>query len=247
MNFLNKMDIKTKLLAIILLIIVLATVGIVAFGVIREKKEAAELERIERAEAVAGYDEDDVYHVNAKTVVNFKEPIIEQFNKESQFVVSSASAVIELELKQAGVIDVSFLNKSQVIKYRGTGRFYVDMSQLTEDNIIVDDENKTVTIEIPHTELIPIDINPDGFESEDLKKGLLAFGNLKFTPEEYNNLQAECKSKLEGKIDTKENRIKADENAVTEITRIYNPIVKSLDDEYSVAVIFNETGTASTK
>lgn len=234
------MDFKTKVLAAILAVIVFCIIGISVFGISRDKKEALENERIKRAESIVGFDEDEVYHVNTKTVVNFKEPIIEQFRKESQLVVSSVDAVIELELKQTGVIDVAFLNKSQVIKYRGTGRFYIDMSDMSEDNITVDEENKTVTIEIPHTKLIPVDIDPDRFESQDAKKGLLAFGDLKFTPVEYNNLQTECKNKLEGKINTKENRIKADENATQEIIKIYTPIVKSLDEEYEVKAVFTD-------
>lgn len=234
------MDFKTKALAVILSITVICIIGISIFGISRDKKEALESDRIKRAESIAAYDEDDVYHVNTKTVVNFKEPIIEQFRKESQLVVSSVDAVIELELKQTGVIDVAFLNKSQIIKYRGTGRFYIDMSDMSEDDITVDEENKTVTIKIPHTQMIPVDIDPDRFESQDAKKGLLAFGDLKFTPVEYNDLQSECKSKLEGKINTKENRQKADENAVEEIIKIYNPIVKSLDEEYEVEAVFTD-------
>lgn len=234
------MDFKTKALAVILSITVICIIGISIFGISRDKKEALESDRIKRAESIAAYDEDDVYHVNTKTVVNFKEPIIEQFRKESQLVVSSVDAVIELELKQTGVIDVAFLNKSQIIKYRGTGRFYIDMSDMSEDDITVDEENKTVTIKIPHTQMIPVDIDPDRFESQDAKKGLLAFGDLKFTPVEYNDLQSECKSKLEGKINTKENRLKADENAVEEIIKIYNPIVKSLDEEYEVEAVFTD-------
>ena len=240
MNYIKKMDFKTTILAVILLITVVATVCIAVLGISRDRKEKEELKRIQRAETIVGYDEEDVYHVNTKTVVNFKEPIIEQFKEESQLVVSSVDAVIELELKQSGVLDIALLNKTQKIKYRGTGRFYVDMSTLSEENIIVDEENKTITIEIPHTQLIPVEIDPDRFESEDAKKGLLAFGDLKFTPVEYNNLQTECKGKLEKKINTKENRIKADDNAIEEIVKIYEPIIKSLDDEYSICAVFKD-------
>lgn len=233
-------DLEKLLVNIIFVICVVLSVGVLLFGVVRTKIKEKSTESVKRT-FTPSYDDEEVYHLNEKTTVNFYDPIIEQFNKESQLVVSSADASIELYLKQNGVFDVGLLNKTQKITYKGTGRFYVDMSDLSQDNIDVDEENKTVTIFVPHTKLLPIEIDPNRFESEDAKKGLLAFGDLKFTPKEYNDLQTEVKTKLEKRINVKENRLKADDNAISEITKIYEPIVKSLDEEYSVQVSFVET------
>ena len=233
-------DLEKLLVNIIFAICVVLSVGVLLFGVVRTKIKEKSTESVKKT-FTPSYDDEEVYHLNEKTTVNFYDPIIEQFNKESQLVVSSADASIELNLKQTGVFDVGLLNKTQKITYKGTGRFYVDMSDLSQDNIDVDEENKTVTIFVPHTKLLPIEIDPNRFESEDAKKGLLAFGDLKFTPKEYNDLQTEVKTKLEKRINVKENRLKADDNAISEITKIYEPIVKSLDEEYSVQVSFVET------
>lgn len=233
-------DLEKLLVNIIFVICVVLSVGVLLFGVVRTKIKEKSIESVKKT-FTPSYDDEEVYHLNEKTTVNFYDPIIEQFNKESQLVVSSADASIELNLKQTGVFDVGLLNKTQKITYKGTGRFYVDMSDLSQDNIDVDEENKTVTIFVPHTKLLPIEIDPNRFESEDAKKGLLAFGDLKFTPKEYNDLQTEVKTKLEKRINVKENRLKADDNAISEITKIYEPIVKSLDEEYSVQVSFVES------
>lgn len=230
-------DIATIILAVIFVISILAILGLLIYGAIKVKNDAND---DKKSGFVPSYDDDEIYHLNEKVVVDFSEPIIEQFNKESQLIVSSADASIDVNLKQKGLLDIGALNKTQKIKYKGTGRFYVDLSENSEVNITVDDENKTVTISIPHTKLLPIEIDPNRFESEDAKKGFLAFGDLKFTPKEYNDLQVECKSKLEKSINTKENRIKADENAIEEIIKIYDPIVKSVDDSYSVEAVFYE-------
>lgn len=235
-------DIENTLVNIIFAICVIAAIVVLAFGLIKNKKKA------EEAKATGGFsvgfDDDEIYHLNERTVVDFYEPIIEQFNKESQLVVSSLDASIDINLKQSGVFDIDLLNKSQKIKYKGTGRFYIDMSSLSREDISIDDEEKIITIRIPHTKLLPIEIDPNRFESEDAKKGLLAFGDLKFTAKEYNDLQTEVKTQLEKSINAKENRLKADDNAVEEIIKIYDPIVKALDDSYSIAVEFkNNVGT----
>jgi len=235
----RRMNTKTKILSVLLMISLVLIAALSVFGVVVTKKEKdSRKEAQSSSKFVPGYDDDEVYHLTEKTVVDFYEPILEQFNKESQLVVSSADASIELNLKQTGVIDVKALNKTQKIKYKGTGRFYVDMSEMSKEDILVDNENKEITIFIPHTKLLPIEIDPNRFESEDAKKGFLAFGTLKFTPQEYNNLQTEVKTKIEKSIDVKANRLKADENAIEEITKIYTPIVQSLDDEYEVKVSF---------
>lgn len=226
---------KEKIYNIIFYISIGLIVIMMIYGVITTGKAA---ERAAEAPFAAGYDEDEIYHINARTLVDFSEPIIEQFNKESQLVVSSVDASIELNLKQTGVLDIGVLNKTQKIKYKGTGRFYVNLSEMENITITMDEENKVIRIAVPHTELMPVEIDPNRFESEDAKKGLLAFGDLKFTPLEYNNLQIECKTKLESKINTKENRIKADENALEEIVKIYDPIVKAVDKDYCVEAEF---------
>lgn len=217
----------------ILLIIVL-----LVFGIVSTKKEKGANELPSNS---PGYDEEEVYHLNSRTLVDFADPIIEQFNKETQLIVSSVDASIELNLKQTGVFDVGILNKTQKIKYKGTGRFYIDLSEMEDITITLDEENKVIKIAVPHAKLLPIEIDPNRFESEDAKKGFLAFGDLKFTPKEYNDLQTECKTKLEKSIDTKENRLKADENALEEIVKIYDPIVKAVDENYSVQAEFLDT------
>lgn len=230
---------QTIILNILFLISILLIIGLSVFGVVSTIHD----KNVEQKADVSGmFDDDEVYHVDKRTTVDFSDPILEQFSKDSKLVVSSAEESIELNLKQTGAFDVGVLNKTQKIKYRGTGRFYIEMSELTSDNIVVDEENKTVTILVPHSKLLPIEIDPDKFESEDAKKGLLAFGDIKFTAKEYNDLQVEVKTKLEKGINIKENRIKADENAIEEIIRIYEPIVKNLDDEYTVQADFINDG-----
>lgn len=226
---------KTRIANIGLITSIILIIGVIITGLTISKKNSSD---ISASGSESKYDDDYIYHLNEKTVVDFKEPIIEQFNKESQFVVSSVDARIDLVLHQSGMLDIDILNKSQKISYKGTGRYYIDMSSLNEDSISVNEEEKVITITVPHPELIPVEIDPDCFESEDAKKGFLAFGDLKFTPKEYNDLESECKTKLTKAVDTKENRLKANENAIAELIKIYTPIVKALDDDYSVCVEF---------
>lgn len=227
---------KTKIANSALILSIILIIFVVIIGIINKNSD----NEITTTPFESKYDDDYVYHVNSKTIADFSEPIIQQFAKESQLVVSSVDASINVQLKQTGFLDIGALNKTQDIKYKGTGRFYIDLSGLSEESIDLDEETKTITVSIPHTEMLPIEIDPNCFESEDAKKGFLAFGDLKFTPKEFNDLEVECKTKITKAVNTKENRLKADENAIDEIIKIYEPIIKAVDDSYSINVIFSK-------
>ena len=112
------------------------------------------------------------------------------------------------------------------------------MSMMGPHSLRLDEDSQTITIEIPHASMEPLEIDPTRFTCEEVENGLLAFGDLKFTPQEFNDLQTTCKLKLEKEINTEANRNAADERAVEEMMKIYEPIVKTVDDDYSVEITF---------
>lgn len=182
--------------------------------------------------------EEDVYVLNERSVAEFRPVIIEKFNEESELVVSTVETTEVVDLKQMGIFDWDVLNKTQTLKYKGIGTFYVDLSSLGEKNIRLDNDRKLVVIEIPRTKMAPVEIDPGKFEAGEAHKGFLAFGELKFTPQEYNDLEKEVRSRIEEAVYTESNLKKADEAAVTEMKKIYEPVVKLIDDDYGVEIEF---------
>lgn len=205
-------------------------VGVLAYGMTHETVAAA-------AENPLVF-ETEVYVLEERSVAEFQPVIMEKFNEESELAVYSVETTETLDLKQMGILDWSILNKTQTLKYRGSGTFYVDLSSLGERNIRLDNDRRAVIIEIPHTKLAPVEIDPEKFEAGETQKGLLAFGDLKFTPQEYNNLEREVRSRIRLAVHTEENFKKADENAVTEMKKLYEPVVKLVDDDYTVEIEF---------
>lgn len=186
----------------------------------------------------AAAEEEDVYRLGGHDLAEFSQPILEEFGQESKLVVSEVDAEVSVELKQTGLFDIGVLNKSQDVTYRGTCRFYVDLSALGQRSIRLDDQNAVITIEIPHTKLEEIEIDPDRFTFGETEKGLLAFGDLRFTAREYNDLEVACKQKIRSAVSVEENYQKADEMAVAEMKKIYEPIVKAVDSTYRVEIEF---------
>ena len=135
-------------------------------------------------------------------------------------------------------LDFSFLKKTQSVSYTGTGYFVVDLDNLTASNIIEDKEKRTVTIKIDHAYLQAIEINPNNIIIDQVKEGLLAWGDIELTIADYNAIEKDLRSRLEKKFDTAANGQAADDLAIKMVKEVYEPIVKAIDRRYSVIVEF---------
>ncbi len=227
---------KKKTAEVLLIVNFFLIVLVVAYGVLHR----ADGQDAENGGNNGPAGDSDVYYLDGHDLAEFSEVIVERFNKESELTVWSADASVSLDLKQAGIWDLDILNKTQRVTYTGSGRFYVDFSMLGEYAVSLDNESYVVTIQIPHAKLAEIEIDPDKFICEEPKRGLLAFGELKFTFKEYNELEAECKKRMQAEIDTPENYEAADQRAVEELKKIFEPVVKAVDDAYHVEIVFME-------
>lgn len=229
----EKIDVKRILANLGLILCLLAIVGILVFSLLHKPEEAVQAAAMEPFNI-----EEETYHINGRSLAEFSDVIVEKFNEESKLMVSSVDASVSVELKQNAGWDVGFLTKTQKVTYKGTGKFYVDLSMMGEHSIKMNEDEQKITIEIPHARMEPLEIDPTKFTVDKVENGLLAFGDLKFTPAEFNSLETGCKAKLENEINTAANRQAADERAIEEMLKIYEPIVKTVDDAYSVEITF---------
>lgn len=114
----------------------------------------------------------------------------------------------------------------------------VDLDNLTEADIIEDKENKIITIKISHAYLQAIEIDPNKIIIDEVKEGLLAWGDIELTVKDYNEIEKELRNRLETQFNTAENGQKADATALEMVREVYEPVVKAIDSSYRVAVVF---------
>ena len=148
-----------------------------------------------------------------------------------KLIVSTQEATVSTELadKLIQKIDFDFLKKTQKVSYTGTGYFVVDLDNLTKENIVDDKEKKILTIKIGHAYLQAIEIDPDKIIVDEVKKGLLTWGDIELTVKDYNVIEKELRGRLEEKFNTAENGQEADETALRMVKEVYEPVVKAID------------------
>ena len=116
----------------------------------------------------------------------------------------------------------------------------MDLSSLTASDIKFDENEKIITLTIPHAEQGEINIPSDKIEFGDVDKGMLAFGKMKITPEQSAQVQNEAKSKMQSRLDEDNVIAEADRFAILSVWEIYSPIVKGVAKDYSLEVQFRD-------
>lgn len=191
-------------------------------------------------DGVEQLDINTIYLESSGVEVDFAEILLGNQDETRKLIVSTQEATVSTELSDKLIqkLDFDFLKKTQKVSYTGTGYFVVDLDNLTRESIDQDKENKVITIKIGHAYLQAIEIDPDKIIVDEVKKGLLAWGNLELTVKDYNIIEKELRSRLETKFNTAENGQKADETALRMVKEVYEPVVKAIDNSYDVVVEF---------
>lgn len=196
--------------------------------------------RVEVSDGIEPVDLDTVYLSPSGVEVNFSDVILSRQNETRKLIVRTQNGTVSTKLTDRLInqLDFDFMKKTQNVSYTGTGCFVVDLDHLTAANVVEDKEKKTVTIRIGHAYLESIDINPNNIIIDDVKEGLLAWGDIKLTVADYNTIERELRARLEEKFDTAANGQAADEAALRMVKEVYEPVVKAIDRRYSVVVQF---------
>lgn len=191
-------------------------------------------------DGVEQIDLDTIYLEGSGIEVNFSEVLLGKQEETRKLIVSTQEATVSAELSDRLLqkLDFDFLKKTQKVSYTGKGYFVVDLDNLTEEDIIEDKEKGIVTIKIGHAYLQAIEIDPDKIIVDEVKEGLLARGDIELTVKDYNVIEKDLRSRLEAKFNTAENGQEADDLALSMVREVYEPVVKAIDQRYSVVVEF---------
>ena len=191
-------------------------------------------------DGVEQIDLDTIYLENSGVEVNFSEILLGKQEETRKLIVSTQEATVSTELSDRLLqkLDFDFLKKTQKVSYTGKGYFVVDLDNLTREDIIEDKEKRIITIKIEHAYLQAIEIDPDKVIVDEVKEGLLARGDIELTVKDYNIIEKELRSQLETQFNTAENGQKADNLALRMVREVYEPIIKAIDQRYSVVVEF---------
>ena len=227
---------RRKVLGIFCAILLVAIIGILMWSRNNTVTVFSELYN----DGVEQIDINTIYLESSGVEVDFAEVLLGSQEETRKLIVSTQEATVSTELSDKVIqkLDFDILKKTQKVSYTGTGYFVVDLDDLTRENIEQDKENKVIIIKIGHAYLQAIEIDPDKIIVDEVKKGLLAWGDLELTMKDYNVIEKELRNRLETEFNTAENGQKADETALRMVKEVYEPVIKAIDNSYDVVVEF---------
>ncbi|WP_373897167.1 DUF4230 domain-containing protein [Haloimpatiens sp. FM7315] len=167
-----------------------------------------------------------------------KEVIINSIKEKSELITLEAS------LKEKIVLDDSWGNfslfkKVQNINFYGNGVYCVDLSKVPKENIIIDNDNKSLTIKLSKPYVKNITIDESKTEYETIQKGVLRFGEINLEPSEYQIILSEAKLKMLNemrKVDTYNEAYKTSKKVLSSL--LNNLVTKSTNSSYKINIEF---------
>jgi len=174
------------------------------------------------------------------TAADFDEILLGEASQHQELVIMELPLSLSTTITKAGLADLQIFSKTKVITYHATGVYIVDISDLKSEDIVVDNELKTVTINVRHAQLQYVQPNWDATEFMDTEKGLLAFGDLALTQEQQNDLQKSILEEMKKEFNSAANLAQADEFAKLHLWQLFQPLISSITNSYLVEINFTD-------
>ena len=173
-----------------------------------------------------------------RTVADFKDPILLAHGKDARLIVYTAQLSETVSLGDEGWGGFKWNSTYQEAKYFGQAEYTVDLSQLSEEDFIVNNEQKLLTVQIPYAALSPINILDDRTQFKDPEKGWLGPKDVSLTPEQHTKIMIEIKEKMKAQLIDGNIMAKANEEAKTVVAELLTATIQAVDPDFTVVVVF---------
>lgn len=173
-----------------------------------------------------------------RTVADFKDPIILAHGKDARLIVYTAELSEVVSMADEGWGGFKWNSTYQEAKYFGQAEYTVDLSQLSEEDFIVNNEQKILTVRIPYAVLSPINILNDKTQFKDTEKGWLGPKEVKMTSEELNKIMLEVEEKMKAQLIDDNIMAKANEEAKIVVAELLTATIQAVDPDFTVVVVF---------
>lgn len=132
--------------------------------------------------------------------VDYGEVILGTASQECNLRIMTRPVQVSDVITKEGLFgwDVVF-GQTQGVVYHANVDYFVDLSDLDIDDILVNEREHTIIITVPYP-TPEVNLIPEEYEFFDSANGLLRFGELQITPEVQTQLEANARARIEESI-----------------------------------------------
>lgn len=219
-----------KLISILLILALIAGVALHFYSYAQANKSVAPID---------GHDLTlDNRGIFGFTVADFEEPILGNATRQKLLIVEEQDIYDNTTITDTGLFNLGIFNKQQALTIHGTGQYTIDLTQITKEDISLNEQTYELTIHIPHTELHQVAFDPSKTEVGDTKNGWLAFGEIKLSSEQQKTFESNAVELLKEKLNEADRFDEADRFAKLSAYETFQPLVKAVSPAYKVIIEF---------
>ena len=160
--------------------------------------------------------------------INYKEIIVEELHEEAQLIICSNKMIIPMTFEE----NHWYGDKTQDIEFSAIGKWIIDFSKITSDNVAINENNKEITIYLTRP-IKEVQLLEEETAFGEVKKGMFVFGDIVHTPEEYENIKHNIKCEaLTKMIDMDEQAEKTASNSIEKILYL------TKQNNYDIKIVF---------
>ena len=160
--------------------------------------------------------------------MDYQEIIISELQQEEQIII--ASNKIELPVKQTE--KHWYGSKSQEITFSAIGRYVIDLKTINEDNVVVNENNKSITIYIGKP-IKMVELLENETKLGEVDNELFTFGDIEYTLEDVENMKHQVKCDMLVEMDNLMEQ--AEKAASNSIKKIITTVTKN---NYNIKIVF---------
>ena len=160
--------------------------------------------------------------------INYKEIILEELHEEAQLIICSNKMIIPMTFEE----NHWYGDKTQDIEFSAIGKWIIDFSKITSDNVVINENNKEITIYMSRP-IKEVQLLEEETAFGEVKKGMFVFGDIVHTPEEYESIKHNIKCQaLTKMIDMDEQAEKTASNSIEKILYL------TKQSHYDIKIVF---------
>ena len=165
---------------------------------------------------------------NDEVKINYKDIILEELHEEAQLIICSNKMIIPMTFEE----NHWYGDKTQDIEFSAIGKWIIDFSKITSDNVVINENNKEITIYMSKP-IKEIQLLEEETSFGEVKKGIFVFGDIVHTPEEYESIKHNIKCQaLTKMIDMDEQAEKTASNSIEKILYL------TKQNNYDIKIVF---------
>ena len=165
---------------------------------------------------------------NDEAKINYKDIIVEELHAEAQLIICRNKMIIPMTFEE----NHWYGDKTQDIEFSAMGKWIIDFSKITSDNVTINENNKEITIYLTRP-IKEVQLLEEETAFGEVKKGMFVFGDIVHTPEEYEGIKHNIKCQaLTKMMDMDEQAEKTASNSIEKILYL------TKQSHYDIKIVF---------